>query len=178
MVTWAEETARAQLGGLPQRLQHVEGVARHAESIASAIDEPDLLIAAAWLHDIGYSSAIAETGFHPVDGAEYLRKQGAQERLCALVEHHSCACVEGRRRGIVLKSADERTPLRDALWWADMTTTPTGEPTDVRSRIAEVLDRYGPEHVVAASVAESMPDLIAAVERTCALARRAGVGFR
>jgi hypothetical protein len=32
-------------------------------------------VAAAWLHDIGYAPAIAEsgTGFHPLDGARYLR---------------------------------------------------------------------------------------------------------
>jgi HD superfamily phosphodiesterase len=34
---------------------------------------PDLLEAAAWLHDIGYSPEIAVSGFHPLDGARYLR---------------------------------------------------------------------------------------------------------
>ncbi len=62
--------------------------------------------------------------------------------------------------------ADERTALRDALWWADMTTTPTGGITDVSSRIEEVLQRYGPDHVVARSVLESRSELLAAAERT------------
>lgn len=146
--------------------------------VADAMDDPELLVAAAWLHDIGYGAELATTGFHPVDGAEFLHGQGVSRRLCALVANHSCACVEARRRGIPLRWEDELTPLRDALWWADMTTTPTGEPTNVQARIAEVLDRYGPEHVVAASVAESAPQLIAAAERTEVTARAAGVDFR
>ncbi|WP_406239339.1 hypothetical protein [Nocardia sp. NBC_01009] len=30
---------------------------------------------AAWLHDIGYAPDIARIGFHPVDGAEFLRER-------------------------------------------------------------------------------------------------------
>lgn len=162
---------------LPRRLQHVEGVARRAAEAAGAVDDPEVLVAAAWLHDIGYGADLATTGFHPVDGAEFLRAQGAPHRLCALVANHSCACVEGRRRGIPVGWVGELTPLRDALWWADMTTTPTGEPTSVRSRIAEVLARYGPDHVVSASVAEAAPQLVAAAERTEAAARLAGIAI-
>jgi hypothetical protein len=32
-----------------------------------AADRP-VLIAAAWLHDIGYAPGLPETGFHPLDG--------------------------------------------------------------------------------------------------------------
>ncbi|MGW6728619.1 HD domain-containing protein [Nocardia sp. NPDC055029] len=174
LVVWAEEVARVCLRDLPRRLQHVEGVARRAATVADAVDDPALLVAAAWLHDIGYSAQLATTGFHPVDGAEFLRTEGAPHRLCALVTNHSCACVEARRRGIPLLWEDEPA-LRDALRWADMSTRQAGEPTDVRSRIAEVLERYGPDHVVSASVAESAPQLVAAVERTQVAARLAGV---
>ena len=31
------------------------------------------MTAAAWLHDIGYAPAVDDTGFHPLDGARYLR---------------------------------------------------------------------------------------------------------
>lgn len=175
LVVWAEDVARSCLRDLPRRLQHVEGVARRAATVASTVDDPELLVAAAWLHDIGYGAELATTGFHPVDGAEFLRAHGASHRLCALVANHSCACVEARRRGVPLGWEDERTPLRDALWWADMTTTPTGEVTAVSTRIAEVLDRYGPDHVVSASVAESAPLLMAAAERAEACALMAGV---
>ncbi len=175
LIIWAEGVAQECLRDLPRRLQHVAGVARRAAEVADAVDDPEMLVAAAWLHDIGYSAKLATTGFHPVDGAEFLRTEGAPHRLCGLVANHSCACVEARRRGVLLRWEDEQTPLRDALWWADMSTTPTGEPTNVRSRITEVLSRYGPDHVVSASVAESAPQLIAAAERTEAAARLIGV---
>lgn len=164
--SWAEQTARSQLSSLPRRWEHTRGVARQAERVSSLVDDPDLLVAAAWVHDIGYAPDLIQTGFHPVDGAVFLSELGAPERLCALVAHHSCACVEARNRGLTIDWTDERTGLRDALWWADMTTTPTGGVTDVRQRIVEVLDRYGPDHVVAQSVTEASEELIAAATRT------------
>ncbi|WP_084655488.1 HD domain-containing protein [Nocardia altamirensis] len=171
LVEWAEKLAREHLREIPPRLSHVEGVARQSRRIADAVDDPDLLVAAAWLHDIGYGPGLVETGFHPLDGAEFLRVQGAPDRLCALVANHSCAHVEARHRDLPLLWPDERTALRDALWWADMTTTPTGEVTDVRERLAEVRQRYGPDHVVAQSIAEAAPEILDAVNRTESLRR-------
>ncbi|WP_330232295.1 HD domain-containing protein [Nocardia sp. NBC_00508] len=135
------------------------------------VDDSDLLLAAAWLHDIGYAPSIRRTGFHPVDGAEFLRREGVSERLCALVANHSCARIEARNRHLAIDWPDEQTALRDALWWADITTTPTGETTDVLGRIAEVRERYGPAHVVSRSLAEAAPELIEAVDRTEKLLR-------
>ncbi|MFD4442280.1 HD domain-containing protein [Nocardia sp. NPDC058519] len=109
LVVWAEEVARTCLRDLPRRLQHVEGVARRAATVADAVDDPELLVAAAWLHDIGYSAELVTTGFHSVDGAEFLHAEGAPHRLCALVANHSCACVEARRRGY---RGGPRTPAR------------------------------------------------------------------
>ncbi|NKY48390.1 HD domain-containing protein [Nocardia cerradoensis] len=163
---WAESVARTHLQRLPKRWKHVQGVAGQAETAADLVDDPDMLVAAAWLHDVGYAPDLVNTGFHPVDGASFLRSIGAAERLCALVANHSCAHVEARRRDISLEWADERTPLRDALWWADMTTTATGERTDLQSRVADIERRYGSEHVVTQSIREAEPELADAVRRT------------
>ncbi|MFI2473892.1 HD domain-containing protein [Nocardia xishanensis] len=163
---WAEQLAQSCLAELPQRWRHVQGVVRQAERAADTVDDPDLLITAAWVHDIGYSPEAVQSGCHAVDGAAFLRDRGAPDRLCALVAHHSCARVEAHYRGVPIAWPDERTPLRDALWWADMTTTPTGGATSVEERIAEVRARYGSGHVVADSVAEAAPYLIEAVART------------
>ncbi|WP_083894217.1 HD domain-containing protein [Nocardia tenerifensis] len=163
---WAERLARKHLRELPSRLKHVEGVARQSRRIAGLVDDPTLLVAAAWLHDIGYAPHVVETGFHPLDGAEFLRTQGAPDRLCALVANHSCAHVEARRREVSLPWPDERTALRDALWWADMTTAPTGKTVDARDRLAEVRERYGPDHVVTQSIAEAASEILEAVDRT------------
>ena len=37
----------------------------------------DVLVAAPWLHDIGYAVEVTDTGFHPLDGACYLASPGA-----------------------------------------------------------------------------------------------------
>jgi HD superfamily phosphodiesterase len=49
-----------------------------------------LLQAAAWLHDIGYATALAVTGLRALDGARYLRDaRHADAMLCRLVARHS-----------------------------------------------------------------------------------------
>ncbi|MFD2398318.1 three-helix bundle dimerization domain-containing protein [Prauserella oleivorans] len=68
---WAERTARELLATeLPRRWAHTQGVARAATRIAHLVApaESDTLIAAAWLHDIGYASPVNVTGFHPSTG--------------------------------------------------------------------------------------------------------------
>ncbi|MVU77414.1 HD domain-containing protein [Nocardia sp. ET3-3] len=164
--SWAAEIARVELEGLPRRWQHTQGVARQAERASRVVDDPDLLVAAAWLHDVGYAPRLIRTGVHAIDGARFLSELDASDRLCGLVAHHSCACVEARNQGVAIEWPDEHTVVRDALWWADMTTTPTGGVTGVQDRIDEVLNRYGPDHVVARSVDEASEELIAAARRT------------
>lgn len=60
----------------------------------------NLLVAAAWQHDIGYATELAVTGFHPLDGARYVQGARAPDRLTNLVAQHSCAVVEARLRGL------------------------------------------------------------------------------
>lgn len=56
---------------------HAGGRNRAAElAVTVPADDRSILIAAAWLHDIGYAPGIQETGFHPLDGGLYLRRAG------------------------------------------------------------------------------------------------------
>jgi hypothetical protein len=69
-------------------------------------------------------------GFHPVDGAYYLRAHG-KERLACLVAHHSGACIEAEERDLVNELAAfpvEDGPVMDAHTIVDMTTGPAGQP--------------------------------------------------
>jgi hypothetical protein len=166
LMNWAADVAREHLRDLPRRLSHVQGVARRAASAGDIADDAELLVAAGWLHDVGYAPGLVRTGFHPVDGAAFLREAGASERLCALVANHSCACVEARNRGLVIEWPDEDSPLRDALWWADMTTTASGEDATLSERLSDVYHRYGDGDVVTRSLREAEPALRDAVERT------------
>uniref|UniRef100_UPI00397A12DC HD domain-containing protein n=1 Tax=Micromonospora sp. 050-3 TaxID=2789265 RepID=UPI00397A12DC len=157
---------------LPRRWSHVTAVARKANQIGSLFAEADkeALVAAAWLHDIGYAAEVAQTGLHALDGARWLRRSEWDPRVSALVAYHSCAIYEAEERGLshFLRSefADEESAVRDALWYADMTTGPDGREMTALQRLAEVRQRYGPSHVVTRFWARAEPVLLAAVART------------
>ncbi|WP_345022686.1 HD domain-containing protein [Actinomadura keratinilytica] len=172
MATWAREVARQHLEStLPRRWAHTRGVARQARSLAPILgDRADLLEAAAWLHDVGYAPDLAVTGFHPLDGARYLRNvHKADDHLCRLVAHHSCALVEARERGLaddlVSEFGSEPPELTEALIYCDMTTSPDGMELPVEERLSEILSRYGEEHLVTRAITTSSPLLIGAVHR-------------
>jgi putative nucleotidyltransferase with HDIG domain len=170
---WAERLAHKLLEDpLPRRWAHVQGVAAQARSLAPMLgDDADLLEAAAYLHDIGYAPDLVNTGFHPLDGARYLRDfEHADPRLCNLVAHHSCAGIEAEERGL----ADDLTRefprvdavLEDALAYCDMTTTPTGQVVSIQDRLSEIVQRYGPGTIVTRFIHKATPDLMSSVIRT------------
>lgn len=169
---WAEAAARELLETtLPRRWVHTRGVAATAATIARTLGaDAEILEAAAWLHDIGYSPALAVTGFHPLDGARWLRDTSdASGLLCRLVANHSCAMTEARLRGLGAELAREfplpPASLLDALTWSDMTTGPDGQRVPVGKRLTEITARYGPGHIVSLAISESVPELTAAVRR-------------
>ena len=98
---WAEQQAAALLADLGDRWRHVQAVAAQARQVSAAVPPEDrpYLVAAAWLHDIGYAPPLNKLGFHPVDGARHLRQQGL-ERLASLVAYHSGARFEAEERGL------------------------------------------------------------------------------
>jgi HD superfamily phosphodiesterase len=170
---WAERLARKTLEGpLPHRWAHVQGVAAQARSLASMLgDDADLLEAAAYLHDMGYAPDIDKTGFHPLDGARYLRDvEHADPWLCGLVAHHSCAGIEAEERGLADELSREfprvDAVLEDALSCCDMTTTPTGQVVSVHDRLSEIVERYGPGNIVTRFIRKAGPDLVSSVART------------
>jgi predicted hydrolase (HD superfamily) len=169
---WAEILARHLLAGsLPRRWAHSQGVAATARTLAPLLrDAEDLLTAAAWLHDIGYAPGLHATGFHPLDGARYLRDiHAADPMLCRLVAHHSCAINEAAERGLAAELAREFQPaphdLTDALIYCDMVTSPDGHRMTVERRLNDIRARYGPGSVVTRALARSSPELTSAVSR-------------
>ena len=153
LVAVARSIAERLLGGMGTRWAHTRGVAERATVLAPAVaaEERPLLVAAAWVHDIGYAETVRRSGFHPLDGAGHLRDRGLSELLAGLVAHHSCArftaVVHGLDRELAA-FADPRCwtgPLADALTAADQTTGPDGDPMDVESRLADMLRRHGPD---------------------------------
>ncbi|WP_433784608.1 HD domain-containing protein [Actinomycetospora sp. CA-101289] len=167
----AEELARRLLAEpLPRRWSHVVAVAQKARAIAQELGaEAKLLEATAWMHDLGYAPGLATTGFHPLDGARYLRDHGASQRVVDLVALHSSARAEAQEFGVADELAefqDERTLTRDLLWYCDMTTGPDGSDMEFEARMAEVRERYGPDHYVTRALDAGMDERRAAVQRS------------
>lgn len=164
----AESLARRLLSASGSRWRHVRGVATRTEELTDSRPHRNDLIAAAWLHDIGYAPQVAATGFHPLDGARYLALHGYSPEVVSLVAYHSGAEVEADERGLSeeLRAIDRpEQALLDTLILADMTTSPTGEPVSVDARIAEVLGRYDDSHPVHRAVTRSQHELRAAAHR-------------
>ena len=122
------------------------------------------------LHDIGYAPGLAATGFHPLDGARYLRDaQHTPAMLCRLVAHHSCALIEAGERGLADVLAREFEPapqaLSSVLTYCDMTTSPDGQLVPAGRRLAEIQQRYGHGHLVSRSIQRATPMILRAVEQ-------------
>jgi len=170
MVSWAAREARRRLEPLGARWVHTQAVAERATDIAEVVVVEDraTLVVAAYLHDIGYAPELAATGFHPLDGALWLREQG-HERLATLVAHHSGARFEAAARGFaeaLEPFAEERSPVADALTYCDLTTGPGGESITAAERLANIMLRYGSASPVAEGLSAAADTLDAAMQRT------------
>jgi hypothetical protein len=166
----AMDLAEAKLAAsLPRRWRHVRSVARRARWAAKQLSLSDALVAAAWLHDIGYAPELVETGFHPLDGARYLRRIGIDSQVVGLVAYHSCAEIEAEVRGLGDVLVSEFKPgdalLSDVLLYCDMTTGPGGAYMRPADRLVEIRGRYGPDHEVTRFVEQAASEILTTVGR-------------
>lgn len=171
--------AEEHLAGLEPRWTHVRAVGRTAERLCREHGLSQDLAAAAWLHDIGYGPQLVDTGFHPVDGARFLRRIGASNLVTSLVAYHSGATFEAEERGLVTELGEFKPPpteLLDVLVLVDMTTSPTGERLTVEDRLTEILGRYAPSDPVFRSVTRSAPVLRESAARAAARLGLSDVG--
>jgi putative nucleotidyltransferase with HDIG domain len=178
-IRWARELAAARMAEpLPRRWAHVQAVALKAEGLRPVLgDDADLLVTAAWLHDIGYAPDVQDTGFHPLDGARYLRSLDADPRLCGLVANHSGAKYEADLRGLADEFSqfpDEDSLVRDAVWYCDMTTSPIGLPITFDARLAEIRQRYGEDHSVPRGITAASNEIRAAIDHVLSQVRELG----
>jgi hypothetical protein len=169
-VAAARELARVLLADLPERWRHTAGVARRAGRLVGTLPAGDgqVLLAAAWLHDIGYAAGLHDTGFHPLDGGRYVRAQGWSPRIAGLVAHHSGAFYVARVQGLaeqLLEFPREISPVTDALIYADQTVGPYGVVMTVEERLADMVRRHGADSANVAAHPQRAPVLRAAVRR-------------
>lgn len=156
------------------RLAHTLAVGRKAAEVGLAlgVEQVDVLVTAAYLHDVGYAEAAARAGMHQLDGALFLKDRGFDADVCRIVAHHTFARVEARNKGLDLDAEfpqpdGDLADLLDVVSFCDLTTSNTGEPVDVADRFAGIYARYVPDDVVARTMREVEPqarELVAAME--------------
>jgi hypothetical protein len=179
LVEWAAEHAAELLAPLGDHWAHSRAVGERARWMAAAFTPEDgvQLVAAAYLHDIGYAPDLRRTGCHALDGARHLRSLG-HERLARLVAHHAEARFEAKLLGLerqLEKFPREPSAVADALTYCDMTIGSAGEPMTLHERTLDIAQRYGEEHATTQSLAWSMPYLSLALARTDRRLRLRGV---
>jgi len=161
----AAALAQRLLAEIGTRFAHSASVASQVGRARRLLDSPwEVAISeAAWLHDVGYHPAVARTGFHPLDGARWLRDRGWPDEICRLVAWHTAAFVEAALRGLDHELLAEFDPppqlATDALTWADLTSSPSGERWTVARRLADILERYPANAVEHRAIADAAPAL-------------------
>lgn len=161
----ARDLAEELVGEMMPRWQHLLRVGKTAELLADRSTlVSDSVVVAAWLHDVGYASQIATTGFHALDGARALAERGAPSEVVGLVGHHTGAHFEAEERSLLVEWQRLPVPDRDSLdilTMIDLSVGPSGDAVLERDRVAEILDRYGEEDPVFRAVSRSRRELIA-----------------
>lgn len=162
----ARDAAREELRHLPRRLSHVESVGNRAQIFIAGLSpgQAELLVAAAWVHDIGYAENLSRTAFHPLDGARWLRGEEFPEEVVNLVAYHSGAIFEAEERGLLDRLLSEFPEPNDQLLRRltaiDMSTDPDGNEIEPSKRIGEILTRYDAQHPVHRAVSRSGRELV------------------
>jgi hypothetical protein len=170
LADWSAHEAERRLSPLGARWAHTQGVVTRARTLADTVvlGDRDVLIAAAYLHDVGYDPALRSTGFHPLDGALWLRAEG-QPRLAALVAHHSGARFEAEERGLgdaLDQFAQECSPVADLLTYCDLTTDPDGGHVTPSARLEDIESRHGVDSDVSRGMHAAADELAELVART------------
>jgi hypothetical protein len=162
---WARSQVELRLSALGRRYTHSLAVAERAAEIGEVVvgrDAPSLILAGL-LHDIGYAPELSTTGFHPLDGARFLRDQG-YATIAPLVAHHTGARNEAKLRFLPELEDEFTFPdslLERALTYCDLTVDPEGRRTNVAAPAAEIVRRYGDHHVVSRGVLLGLPEFLA-----------------
>src|SRR5262245_13406517 len=174
MVLRARVIAEQRLGSVTPRWAHVQGVAAAAELLTAGLTTHDAeaVLTAAWLHDVGYAPSLRSTGFHPVDGAVFVRAQGFPAVVVSLVAYHTGAVFEARERGLLDALGEFAEPPRlllDVLTCADLITGPEGSRVRPPDRVSEILSRYPDDDPVHRAIERAAPTLFATVARIDAL---------
>lgn len=163
---------------LPDRWLHVKGVAATAKRLAPLLDDWETLVMAGYLHDIGYSPKLPRVGFHPLDGARYLKANGWPAGVINLVANHSNAEMQALINGFAPALYEEFPYDPDLphlyLQYCDLSVDVDGRPVSLDVRLAGMLDRHRYSQGMTKQVTETAPGLQELVADVDEELRRAG----
>jgi len=167
---------------LGARWLHTLGVAERAREFAGVLSgsDADALVAAAYLHDVGYAPELATSGFHPLDGACFVRAHG-HERLAGLVAHHCSAQAEASERDLrdeLAEFIDESSAVSRALTYCDLTTDTEGKRVESTERLRGIRKRYGAETPEARALERSELALLDDVRMAESMLAEAGAAIK
>lgn len=134
------------------RLLHVLKVAEKVAESSQALVRNGIELScdsayrAALLHDIGYAEPLRDSGYHPIDGARYLRRR--QEPLLAeLIECHSNA-PEFALLSNLGRITVSLHPIADLITYWDVRVKQGGQVVSYEERLADIRKRHGAESLV------------------------------
>jgi hypothetical protein len=166
---WAQQIAPKIFGRERLRWAHTLGVVRLVkESLAMvAAEHRSVVLAAAYVHDLGHVRSLKATGCHSLDGAMFVRAAGHLD-LASIVAHHSGARCEARLRGLESEMARftfvDLSAL-DLLTYSDLKTDHQGRRCSVDERLRGIAIRYGNDHIVTRALRLAEPELRQSVRR-------------
>jgi putative nucleotidyltransferase with HDIG domain len=146
----------------PDRYEHSLAVWRRAVEVRRVlpVDEREVLVLAALLHDIGRAGDPGNRRPHGFVGAQLLDAAGLPD-VAAVVAHHSGARFEAHLRGMAHHDRwDPPRHLVDLLTYLDRTTSSTGTQVTLTERRAELEARYGAESRNVLVFDLSLPDAL------------------
>lgn len=164
--------------GEPQRLRHLLVIAELVRQSARDINELNpgmnvdevLAYCAALVHDIGYIDAARQTGFHPLDGYNFLCRHGAPQ-LARRIAGHSSSPEEAVLLGFTLPEYEEDIVAKLITYW-DMQVKQGGEIAGYDERRQDIVQRYGEESVIARAHGLALPRIKQIIEEIDRLLKR------
>lgn len=147
------------------RLNHIKMVVSNIKELSNLCDlsskSYDILLASAYLHDIGYLNTLNKFNFHAYDGYVYLLNKGFDISVCNLVLHHTYSelldvitsdtkkeVLDCYRSNKLVNLSSEEMYLFKLLSLADMTSDGKGNKVTIAERIEDIRFRYGKDSIV------------------------------
>ncbi len=107
--------------------------------------DQDLCEIVGLLHDIGYSNELRISGFHPLDGYNFL--VGIDPDIANMMLYHTSTKEEAEMLGLSLPPRI-RTSTADLLSYVDSRIDHLGTNVGFNKRLSSIISRYGSEHRV------------------------------